>query len=150
VSGDGARGEEIVVVALPAELVDQRPEHETRVGAAAGDHDARAAVERFGDREGREVDVRARDAVAHGREGRARVHVAQLLALREERVEVREHVVALDDADADARKPCFRMTFITACMHARGLTPPALATTRMSFATRSGRMRSIISTKSVA
>ena len=45
--GDGAGGEEVVLLGPPAELVDHRAEGQSRVGAAAGDDDIGAGGERL-------------------------------------------------------------------------------------------------------
>lgn len=48
------------------------------------------------------------------------------------------------------RTPLLAMTSSTASLQASGLTPPALATTRMFLAAISGSTRAIMRTKSVA
>ncbi len=39
VSGDGARGKLVPIVACPAELMQDWPKNQPGIGAAAGDHD---------------------------------------------------------------------------------------------------------------
>src|SRR5690606_1110238 len=102
VAGDGAGGHPVPVVLGPAELVDHRGEGEAGVGRPPGDDDIGAALERLDDGAGAEVGVRAHDAVAHGGQRRARLHVLQPDALGQQIVEPVHEVVAGDDGDLEA------------------------------------------------
>ncbi len=86
--------EAVVVAGAPAEGVDQRPERDGAVHAAARDHDVCARRERRGDREGAEVGVCAHDLL---REWCAREHFLGLCGAQ--RLDLRHEVVAEHGGD---------------------------------------------------
>jgi len=98
-----AGSEQVVGIGRPAELVDQRAQHQRAVDHAPGDHDLRAAGQRGCDRKGAEVGVHA--VHGRGREGRAREHVAY--AGGAEFPEAPHQVVTVDHRDA-RREALFR------------------------------------------
>ena len=96
VAGERPGGEARPVVGGPAELVDQRPEDERRIGTAPEDHDLGTARERLGDRIRTEIDVRRDDRLVRDRDAlddRPRPDLGV--------VDVGQQVVALDDGDAE-------------------------------------------------
>ncbi len=95
-SGDGAGGEAVPVVRLPAEFVNHRRQRQAGVGDASGDHDLGALPQRLRDRTRPEINVGALHLRANGGERLARLHVVQLDAARQEIVEPPHDVVARD------------------------------------------------------
>ena len=77
VAGDDAGREAVPVIGRPVEGMDHRRQRDARVGAAARDHDLRAALQRLDDRPGAVVRIRGRDAIADRRELGAVLHVVE-------------------------------------------------------------------------
>ena len=96
-AGQAAGGEPVVVVAPPAEFVDQRPERQRGVDAAAGDHDVGAGGQRRGDRLGAEIGVDAR--AAFGGIG-APLNIS-VTPRRAQLLGAGEQIVAFDDGDLE-------------------------------------------------
>ena len=72
---EAAGGKEIIVIRLPAELVDQRTQDERRIDAAAGQDDIRAEIQRRRDWKRTQVSI---DACKLLRNRRFRKHVADV------------------------------------------------------------------------
>ena len=78
----------------PSELVDQRREGDGRVGDAAGDDHVGAKLERLHQPGGADIRICRQHAIANGGERLTGIHVDQRLACRNDRVEIREEIVA--------------------------------------------------------
>ena len=93
--GEASLSQRVEVFGPPTELVDQRPERESRVDAAARDDDVGARIERGGDRPRPEVRVEAQRRLD---ERRAVAHLGE--PELPELTHARDEVVALDPRDA--------------------------------------------------
>ena len=82
-AGYGSGSEEVVIVRLPAELMDHRGERQRGIGTAPGDDDIGTGSEGFGKRESPDIGVGALDSGAHGVERLAGIHIAHLMTLGE-------------------------------------------------------------------
>ena len=116
VAGHRGAGQQVPVVALPAEVRDAGPQRQRRVGHAPGDHHLRAGPQRVGNFEGAQVHVGADEAVfvEATLQPVLRPAVDSVFQRVAQRLAVlgAAQVVALDHRDARRRQALF-------CRHAR-------------------------------
>ena len=125
VTDQAAGGEPVVIVGLPAEFVHQDAERERAVGAAPGDHDVGAAIERGRDRQRAEIGIggeQLRRQRLAGRSLAARSRASHRCAASRRRLPPPR-----SSATAQARAQTASSARLAAC----GLTPPPLLTTLM-------------------
>ena len=133
-----ALAQQVPVVHAPAEFVQQRRQHQRRVGHPAGDDDVRALRQRVRHRLRAEIGIGRQDAFAQRRHRQAGV-VDQVVA-GSQRV---EHVVAGDGGDLQPGEPSERAMSRTLAAAAAGLAAPMLVMMRMPFCTQAGSTASM-------
>ncbi len=93
VAGNSSRGKLVPIPLAPAEPMDHRGKRQRCIGAAPGDHHLRARRQSL--REGKSADVRIR--AQHARPNRSErlpgVHIAHLVAFRDQLIQAAVHIV---------------------------------------------------------